>query len=77
MGHSAASVNGSIDSIDAAISRFITEKNITKQAFADMLGITTNTLRWKREGSKDWRWSEVLLVSEITGATLEELAGGQ
>lgn len=64
-----------IKSIDLAIGYFMVEQKITREQMAKLLGMSTNSLRWKREGKKDWTWSEILRLSDITGKSPNELAG--
>ena len=64
-----------IKTIDLAIGYFMAEQKITRGQMASMLGMSANTLRWKREGKSDWSLSEILRLSDITGKSLDELAG--
>lgn len=64
-----------IKSIDLAIGYFMVEQKITREQMAKLLGMSANSLRWKREGKKDWTWSEILRLSDITGKSPNELAG--
>lgn len=61
--------------IDMAIGYFMVERGITRGRMAELMGMSRNTLRWKREGKYDWTWSEILRLSELTGKTPNELAG--
>lgn len=61
--------------IDKAIGYFIVEQHINREKMANLMGMSRNTLRWKREGKYDWSWSEILRLSELTGKTPNELAG--
>ena len=65
----------SIKSIDLAIGYFMVEQKINRGQMAEMLGMSANSLRWKREGKYDWTWSEILRLSDITGKSPNELAG--
>lgn len=64
-----------VKAIDLAIGYFMVEQKLTREQMAELLGISTNTLRWKREGKTDWSWSEILRLSDITGKSPDELAG--
>lgn len=64
-----------VKTIDLAIGYFMVEQKLTREQMAELLGISTNTLRWKREGKTDWSWSEILRLSDITGKSPDELAG--
>ena len=64
-----------VRAIDLAIGYFMVEQKLTREQMASLLGMSTNSLRWKREGKKDWTWSEILRLSDITGKSPDELAG--
>lgn len=61
------------EQIDRAIEEHLKASGKTQQEFADELGTNTNTLRWKRRGEVDWKFSEVLKVAEILGIEPEAL----
>ena len=61
--------------VDSAISQFISEQKITREKMAKLLGISANTLRWKREGRYDWSWSEILRLCDLLDKSPNELAG--
>ena len=67
--------DGAIKSIDLAIGYFMVEQKLNREQMASLLGMSTNTLRWKREGKTSWLWDEILLISDITGKSPDELAG--
>lgn len=62
-------------SISVAIADYMNEHGITREQMAEKLGMSANSLRWKREGSKDWTWSEILALSRLVGKSPDELAG--
>lgn len=66
-----------IEAIDRNIGYFMVEQKITREQMAALLDMSANTLRWKREGKSEWAWSEVLMLSDITGKSPDELAGLQ
>ena len=68
-------VDETLTSIDRQIGYFMVEQKLTREQMANLLGMNTNTLRWKREGKSAWRWDEILRLSEITGKSPDELAG--
>ena len=59
--------------INRAIGYYMADNNLTREQMADKLGMSTNTLRWKREGKNEWLLSEVILLSDITGKSPDEL----
>lgn len=49
----------------------------TRTELAKLIGISRPALNKRIEGKTKWKWSEVIKVSEITGSSLNELAGIQ
>lgn len=64
-----------VNFIDRAITEYLSEQGITRGQLAETLGMSTNTLRWKRQGKYEWTWGEILALSEIVGKSPDELAG--
>lgn len=64
-----------LSSIDRHIGYFMVEQKITCEQMANLLDMSTNTLRWKREGKSKWLWDEILRLSDITGKSPDVLAG--
>ncbi len=64
-----------LNAVDLAIRYYMAEKEITREQMAKEMGMSANTLRWKREGKTDWTLSEILRLSCLTGKTVDELAG--
>lgn len=62
-------------SIDRAIGYYMADNKLTREQMAELIGISTNTLRWKREGKNEWLLSEILKLSEITGKSPDDLTG--
>ena len=46
----------------------------SKSTLAEQLGITSQTLNNKINGSTKWYFSEVVTIAKLTGCTLDELA---
>ena len=65
----------SVRAIDDAIAFFMFEQKLTVDKMAGLLAMSANTLRAKRSGERPWTWDEVLLLSDLLGKTLDELAG--
>ena len=61
-------------SIDCAIADYIKREGITREAMAQMMNMSSNSLRWKREGKYDWSWSEIVKLSELMNCTVDDLA---
>ena len=68
-------VADTLNSIDCQIGYFMVEQKITKEQMAALMDMSTNTLRWKREGKSKWTWDEILRLAELTGKSPDELAG--
>ena len=64
-----------VESIDKAIAHYMVDEALTQEGMAKLLSMTTNTLRWKREGKSDWTWSEILTLADLIGKTPDQLAG--
>lgn len=64
--------------MDAAIAAYMRENNMTQAQFASMLGMTENTLSWKRRGYKNREFSlgEAAKVACILGTSLDHLVIG-
>ena len=63
-----------LKAIDKSIAYYMADTGLTREQVAKQLGMSANTLRWKRAGESDWSWSEILTLSELTGKTPDELA---
>lgn len=63
------------ESIDQHISKFMTEQKLGVGEMAGLLGMTPNSLRWKRQGKQDWKWSEVLKLADLFGMSVDQLIG--
>ena len=47
----------------------------TRQGLAQMIGISRPALNNRLDGKTKWNWNEVLIVSQVLGCPLNELAG--
>lgn len=63
------------EAIDRAIGYYMVDEHIGVGDMAARLGMTANTLRWKRQGKQDWKWSEVLRLSQLIGKSIDEIIG--
>ena len=62
--------------IDRAIGAYMGANHITAADFAKSLGINAPiTLRRKRQGESEWSFNEICKVAELTGLSLDALAG--
>lgn len=68
-------MTNSSSAIDREIAHFMVDQKLTQAKMAGLLGITEQTLIHKRRGVRDWKWGEVLHLSDILGKSLDELAG--
>lgn len=62
-------------SIDRAIGYYMADNKLTREQMSELMGMSANTLRWKREGKNEWTLSEILKLSEIIGKSPNELTG--
>ena len=63
------------DIINEKLGAWLLDSSHNRQQLADEIGITRPCLRDRLNGRTKWNWDEVLRVAEITGCTLDELAG--
>ncbi len=63
------------DIINEKLGAWLLKEGRTRGELAYEIGITRQTLQERLNGRTKWRWSEVLEISRITGASLDELAG--
>ena len=68
-------VQRTVESIDKAIAYHMVDEKLTREDVAKELGISTLSLRMKRNGERDWKWSEILKIAEMVGKTPDEIAG--
>lgn len=64
-----------IDEIDRAISHYMVDQGITREQMAQRMKLAVNTLSWKRRGIREWKLSEIELLSDLTGLGLDDLTG--
>ena len=60
--------------IDEAIAAYLRRTGKTQAEFAKELGMSENTLSWKRRGIREFKLSEVMKIADITGCSLDEMA---
>lgn len=61
--------------IDRAIGHYMADNKLTREQMAERMSMSTNTLRWKREGKNEWYLSEVIELSELLEKSIDELTG--
>lgn len=61
--------------INEKIGAWLLEGENTRTELACALGVTTQTLRNKLNGETDWTWPQAIRIAELTGTSLDELAG--
>ncbi|MDR0514657.1 MAG: helix-turn-helix domain-containing protein [Coriobacteriaceae bacterium] len=69
------SLGNAIRFIDREIAGHLREKSMTQAALASLLGMSENTLCWKRRGTSEWRMSEVVELADMIGFSLDEAIG--
>ena len=67
------------EALDDAIAAYLNKTGKTKAEFADELGMSANSLRWKRNGEngKEWSLSEAALVCDVIGSDLADVMAEQ
>lgn len=60
--------------IDEAIAAYLRRSGKTQAELAKELGMSENTLSWKRRGIREFKFSEVVKVTEITGFSIDEMS---
>lgn len=62
------------DRINEKLGAWLLQPGNDRDKLAELIGITRPTLGQRLAGRSQWKWSEVVRVSEITGCSLDELA---
>lgn len=60
--------------IDEAIAAYLRRNGKTQAELAKELGMSENTLSWKRREIREFKFSEVVKVTEITGFSIDEMS---
>lgn len=61
--------------INEKVGAWLLEEGNTRSMLAQEIGISRPVLNSRLNGSSKWSWNEVVKISQITGCTLNELAG--
>ena len=63
------------EALDDAIAVHLNKTGKTKAEFAEELGMSANSLRWKSKGEngKEWNLSEAALVCDVIGVDLADV----
>lgn len=61
--------------INEKLGAWLLREGNTQARLAEEIGISRPTLAGRLQGKTKWNWEDVLAISRITGATLDELAG--
>ncbi|WP_291288627.1 helix-turn-helix transcriptional regulator [Enorma sp.] len=59
--------------IDEAIAAYLRRSGKTQAELAEELGMSENTLSWKRRRKREFKLSEVIRIAEVTGCSLDEM----
>lgn len=57
--------------LDDAITLYLRRENTTQEALASRLGMSTNSLSWKRRGIREFTLSEAAKLADIIGISLD------
>lgn len=63
------------DKTSERVNAYITERGITQQKVADVLGITWNSVHLKLSGKRSFTLQEALALAEWMGCSLDYLTG--
>lgn len=63
------------EKINEKIGAWLLKDGNTKGLLAEKLNVSRPTLDTRLDGTSKWKWEEVVCISEITGSSLNELAG--
>ena len=64
-----------VNAIDSKIAHFMVDKKINQEQMAQLCGLKNDTLRNRRNGKTKWTWEEAIILSDLLGVSLDELAG--
>lgn len=59
--------------IDRVITLHLREQGITQGELARRLGMSENTLRWKRNGKHEWKLADIAKLQDVCGVSIDEL----
>ena len=63
------------DKINEKLGAWLLKDGNTRDALSKKLNISRPALQNRLNGTSKWYWHEIVKVAEITGSTLDELAG--
>lgn len=61
--------------INEKLGAWLLKSGNTREKLADEIGITRPTLNGRLDGKSKWQFDEVVKVAQLTGCSLNELAG--
>lgn len=59
--------------IDEAIAAYMRREGLTQKQVAEKLGMSENTLSWKRRGIREFSFNEAIQIAKLTGFSLDEM----
>ena len=59
--------------IDMAITCYMREHRMTQGEMAKKLGMSENTLRWKRNGTSDWKLAELVQLAHTCDISMDDV----
>lgn len=60
--------------INEKLGAWLIVNNESRENLAQRIGISKPTLNKRISGESEWKWSEVIAISQLTGTPLDELA---
>ena len=61
--------------IDEAVAAYLRRTGKTQAELAEELGMSENSLSWKRRGIREFKLSEVARLADICGFSLDDVLG--
>ena len=63
------------DRINEKVGAWLIKDGNTRELLAQKIGISRPTLQNRLNGTSGWTWNEAVKIADITGCTLNDLAG--
>lgn len=60
--------------INEKLGAWLIVNNESRENLAQRIGISKPTLNKRISGESEWKWQEVIAISQLTGTPLDELA---
>lgn len=64
-----------VQAMNSAIEDYMSEQGLSRTDMASRLGMSVQSFYNKTSGKYEWKWSEVLELSRLTGKSVDALIG--